>query len=82
LGEPDKNQTSGSSLFVKLEPEPFETFLQNWNPSFFIKLKNRPTLVFNIVPLWVLVHPKVTQVLKDDGKKEDEWRSEHKTGAC
>jgi hypothetical protein len=23
FGEPDKNQTSGSILFVKLEPEPF-----------------------------------------------------------
>jgi hypothetical protein len=39
----------------------------------FIKVKNRPTLVFTIVPLWVLVHPKVTQGLKDDGEKEEEW---------
>jgi len=29
----------------------------------------------------VLVHPKVTQGLKDDGEKEEEWRREHKTGS-
>jgi hypothetical protein len=29
----------------------------------------------------VLVHPKVTQGLKADGKKEEEWRSELKDGS-